>query len=333
MGGKKRIRNLFEQIDFAHLRSSVQKAKKGVGLTDEVVSFFFDLERNCLDLERTLHDQTYQPLPYRTFVIQDPKPRLIQAAHFRDRVVHHAICTIIQPILERSYMADSYACQKGKGTHQALKRTFELIHKYKWVGKLDIHHYFETLHHPTLLYLLRKRIADPKLLSLIELILKHGSQTPDRGLPIGNLTSQHFANFMLDCLDHEIIERTPVSAFVRYMDDILIFGHQKREIQDGIVHISEFVQNKLQLQLKPCVTQISSTQKGVGFLGFHISQKKKMRFLSSRKKRFLSSFTNIHTQSSTEKKPQRLQSLFSWVGQGGEGTLALRKSVIAKAIS
>lgn len=208
MAGK-RIQNLFESVvDFEHLHKSAWQARRGITLNSDTARFFYELESNLLILRKELIDECYEPQSFRSFVIQDPKVRLIQAAPFRDRVVHHALCSVLQPHLERSYFADSYACQKGKGNHKAVHRVQHLLRRFTWVGKIDIHHFFESLHHPTLYRLLERRIADDQVMSLTRRIIAHGHSrvSTERGVPIGNLTSQHFANFYLDALDHYCIE-------------------------------------------------------------------------------------------------------------------------------
>lgn len=267
-------------------------------------------------------------------MIAKPKPRFIQAAPFVDRVVHHSLSSILAPYLERSYLADSYACQKGKGNHRAIKRAQKLLRRFSWVGKIDIYHFFESLDHPTLFRLLRKRIQDKRTMALIQKIISHGhsSISKERGVPIGNLTSQHFANFYLDSLDHYIVEQTPISAMVRYMDDVLIFSHEKRHILDGCSMIDDFVQSKLKLKLKDSQTQLQPSYRGVPFLGFRIFENM-IRFDGARKHRFILKWKKLLSAASkeniTEKElSQSFNSLFAWSDQAN--TRQLIKNLLSQ---
>ena len=328
MAGK-RAKNLFNSVaDFEHLRLSAYKARKRVRKTEELCAFFFELESHLLQLQQDLLHETYEPEPFRIFAIEKPKPRLIQASVFRDRVVHHALCSVIAPHLERSYLANSFACQLGKGGHRAVQATKNLSQRFAWYGKIDIHHFFETLHHPTLMRLLKRRLADKKILSLINRIIHHGRspQSTNRGVPIGNLTSQHFANFYLDRLDHHLVEQLSIKAMIRYMDDVLFFAHDKRTIIDALVNIADFVQEHLQLRLKDSATVVAPSSIGIPFLGFRIYPTH-IRFDQRRKKRFILAYKRILAQSSSEKEmTDSLNSLFAWAMQAN--TLSLRRDLI-----
>ena len=316
MAGK-RVHNLFASVvDFTHLHRSAWKARKGIQMNADLANFFFHLESNILLLQQELMENRYTPSPFRCFVITDPKPRLIQAAPFRDRVVHHALCSVLQPHLERSYLADSYACQKNKGNHKAVQRVHSLIKKFQWVGKLDIHHFFETLHHPTLYTMLSKRIADTQILDLTKAIISHGRSTKcfDRGVPIGNLTSQHFANFYLDRLDHYIIEQTPIQAIVRYMDDIIVFANTHRAMIDAFSLIDDFVQSTLQLQLKDSQTRLNQSHRGISFLGFRLYPHK-IHFDQKRKKRFVQKWNANFLHTPIARTPRKIHELTFGLGR------------------
>ena len=328
MAGK-RVQNLFESVvDFEHLHKSAWQARRGITLNSDTARFFYELESNLLILRQELLDQCYEPQSFRSFVIQDPKVRLIQAAPFRDRVVHHALCSVLQPHLERSYFADSYACQKGKGNHKAVHRVQHLLKHFDWIGKIDIHHFFESLHHPTLYRLLGRRIADDQVMSLTKGIISHGHSrvSTERGVPIGNLTSQHFANFYLDALDHHIIEQTPVCAMVRYMDDVVIFANTKRDVVDGISLLDEFVQDTLHLSLKDNQTRIRPSQRGIEFLGFAITPSK-IRFDSRRRRRFSQKWrASFHEENSDVDPVLSMDSLLAWSEQAN--TVTTRKNLL-----
>ena len=328
MAGK-RVQNLFESVvDFEHLHKSAWQARRGITLNSDTARFFYELESNLLTIQHELIEQTYKPQSFRSFVIQDPKVRLIQAAPFRDRVVHHALCSVLQPHLERSYFADSYACQKGKGNHKAVHRVQHLLRRFTWVGKIDIHHFFESLHHPTLYRMLERRIADDRVISLTKAIISHGHSrvSTERGVPIGNLTSQHFANFYLDALDHYIIEQTPVLALVRYMDDVIIFANTKRDVVDGISLLDGFVQDALHLSLKDNQTHIRPSQRGIEFLGFAITPSG-IRFDSRRRRRFGQKWrASFHGKNSDVDPVLSMDSLLAWSEQAN--TVTTRKNLL-----
>ena len=197
------------------------RAAKGKRGQPIVAQFEYRLEDNLIQLQRELAAQTYRPGPYHSFYIHEPKRRLISAAPFRDRVVHHALCNLIEPLFERSFSADSYANRVGKGTHRALDRCQQLARRYKYVLQCDVRQFFPSIDHTILRYILARKIDDPDVTWLVDRILDSGagvlSEAYDmvyfpgdglfaanrpRGLPIGNLTSQFWANCYLNPFDH-----------------------------------------------------------------------------------------------------------------------------------
>lgn len=286
----KRVGHLFEQVaSFDSLHRAAQRTIKGHKSLPTYANFAFDMETHVLALERELLDGTYHPRPYRTFSITDPKPRTISAADLRDRVVHHAVCEALEPIFERLAIFDSYACRKGKGTHKALARVRQYCQKYPYFMKLDIRHFFETVDHGVLKAQVRKVVKDQKLLWLVDIFIDHGAPGSQvgKGLPIGNLTSQHFANFQLSFLDHFIKDKLGVKAYVRYMDDELLFADSKQQLFAWLKEIESFVLTDLKLELKSERTVVAPIEQGVPFLGFRVwpsitrlSAKTRKRFIS-----------------------------------------------------
>ena len=180
----KRIGGLFEQVvSFQALVEATRRAARagGARLTNEAASFCADLELHCLELRRTLLCGEYRPGDYHTFMLLKPKPRLISAAPFIDRVVHHSLCAALEPHLERHAIFDSYACRQGRGLHRAIARAERFSRRFKVYLKLDIHHYFETIHHDTIKTLLRGRFKDERLLKLCELIIDRGAPRLTKG--------------------------------------------------------------------------------------------------------------------------------------------------------
>lgn len=256
----------FDQAsDFHALRAAARRAARGTRST-QAARFLCELESECLALQGELVAGTYQPGPFRTFRIQDPKPRLISAAPFRDRVVHHALCAAMEPVFERVAVFDSYACRPGKGTLAAVRRVQRLSRGHAWFAKVDVLHFFETVDLEVLLTRLRRYFPEPALLRLCETILRAGGP----GLPIGNLTSQHFANFLLGAVDHHALGRVRVGGWVRYMDDMLILGPDKDTVRAHADAVVGFTQSALHQQERVDARRLAPVHTGVPFLGFRI---------------------------------------------------------------
>ena len=266
----KRAGNLFEMVtSFTNIYEAVFKAAKGKKDRREVASFLMDLEKEILLLQKELVSARYVPGPLRTFEIKDPKRRTISAAPFRDRVVHHALCSIVEPFFERRYIYHSYACRKEKGTHKAIDQAQSFSRKYRYFLKLDVRSFFASIDHDVVMGILERIFKDKRLLSLFQIIIDHGSETK-KGLPIGNLTSQHLANLYLDQLDYFIKEELGVKGYLRYMDDFLLFSDDKKELQRWHAKIDRFLASKLHLALKSRATSLSPVSEGLNFLGFRI---------------------------------------------------------------
>ena len=242
----KTYNRLFNRIcSFENLLLAARKAQDGKRFQEEVARFNFHLERELYRLQEELQTRTYRPGPYHEFHIYEPKLRKISAAPYRDRVVHHALCNVIEPIFDRTFIFDSYACRKGKGTHKAVDRFTEFCRKSDYVLKCDIKKYFPSIDHGILKTRFRKKIRDADVLWLMDLIVdfsnpqeglldeqdtardrpspygsgdilgavRDGFSLPDeagtvrrRGIPIGNLTSQFYANIYLNGFDHFVKE-------------------------------------------------------------------------------------------------------------------------------
>ena len=269
----KRYGHLFEQVvEYRGLLAATQRARRGKRDRIEVARFVFDLERNLLALQAELRSGTYRMSPYRTFVIREPKVRRICAAHFRDRVVHHAVCSVLDPIFEAGMIGDTYACRRGKGTHAAVRRVQEFSRKQPYVLLCDVRKYFETIDHEVLKALLRRKLKDRMLLALLDRIIGHplpGGE-PGKGVPIGNLTSQHFANLYLGELDHCIKDRLALPGYVRYMDDVAVFADGKPVLRRTLDSMREFLGSKLCLELREERTRIMPVTQGLPFLGFRV---------------------------------------------------------------
>ncbi|MEM9212826.1 MAG: RNA-directed DNA polymerase [Cyanobacteria bacterium P01_F01_bin.150] len=283
----KRYGNLWPKvIDFENLLVSARNAQKGKRFRDNVLDFNYNLEQNLITLQHQLKTKTYRPGKYHTFEIKEPKPRIISAAPYRDRVVHHALCNVIMPIFERSFIHHSYANRWGFGTHRALQRFTHCARSYPYVLQCDITKYFPSIDHEILKTLLRRKIKCPDTLWLIDLIIDGSNEqipvirhfpgdtllTPlerRRGLPIGNLTSQCFANIYLSGFDHFVQEQLKISAYLRYVDDFALFSHDKAELVQARQAIEDYLAT-LRLTIHPIKSQLFATAIGANFVGFRI---------------------------------------------------------------
>lgn len=230
------------------------------------------MENELIEIQSTLINGSYHPKPYTMFKIYEPKERNISSAAFRDRVVHHSIINILEPIFERRHIHDSYACRVGKGTHVALKRAQKMVRTYSYFLKCDIRKFFESIDHAVLIEMLQSLIKDEKLMKLLIRIIEHQPSytMKGKGLPIGNLTSQHFANYYMGFLDSFAKRKLGSRGYVRYMDDFILFSNDKKELGNNLEKINEFVTEKLKMNLKEKITQIAPVTEGLPFLGHRI---------------------------------------------------------------
>lgn len=269
----KRVGHLFEKVvAFENLLLAAGKAFRGKKLKKSSGSFYFHLESELLSLQNELTSGRYVPKPYDTFQIREPKVRRISAADFRDRVLHHAICNVLEPTFERRLIFDSHACRIGKGTHLAIKRLQQFSRKYAYYLKWDIQKYFESIDHHVLKKLLRRLLKDERLLSLLDQIIDHSvpGHGQGTGLPIGNLTSQHFANLYLGELDHFVKDQLGGQPYLRYMDDSIALSRNKGRLHQVLEEVRSFLNEKLKLKLKEKVVRIAPVTEGIPFLGFRI---------------------------------------------------------------
>jgi RNA-directed DNA polymerase len=269
----KRQGRLFERVTrFDNLLLAARRAAQGKRDRPAVARFEFYLERELLLLHEELGGGAYRPGAYFTFEVRDPKPREICAAPLRDRVVHHALCHVLEPFFERRLIFDTYACRPGKGTHAAIARAQQLARRHRYFLKCDVRKYFASIDHAILGGLLARMFKDRPLLALLGRIIAHAppDARPGSGLPIGNLTSQHFANLYLGELDHELKEGRRVKAYVRYMDDLIVFADDKPSLHLWLADIRRFLEESLRLELKDSATLLAPVAEGIPFLGLRI---------------------------------------------------------------
>lgn len=271
-----------------NLWQAYKSAARGKRYRPAAASFEYDLEKNLLGLEKELITELYQPGGYHSFRIQKPKKRLINAAPFRDRVVHHALMQIIEPFFERQFIYDSYANRKGKGTHAALDRCTHFMRRNKFVMHLDVCQYFPSIDHEILVSILARTIRDERTLRLTRKIIASGdgvqsgeydmvyfpgddlfARLRSRGLPIGNLTSQHWANVYLNELDQYAKRSLKCHAYLRYVDDMLVFADEKAQLHYWREQIIEYLET-LRLKIHEESAQPRPSNIGVTFLGFQV---------------------------------------------------------------
>jgi len=288
----KTYKNLFNKIySFQNLHLAYLKARKAKRYKSEILKFGYNLEDNLLRLRKELSNQTYQHGGYKKFIVFDQKKRHIKAAPFRDRVVHHALCNIIEPIFDKGFIYSSYACRKNKGTHRAIKRLEKLrrscFNCKASKGKIyclqcDISKYFVSIDHQILLKLIEKNIVDKKVLWLVREILRSSEESPGKGIPLGNLTSQLFANIYLNELDQFVKHKLREKYYVRYMDDFLILNFEKRILHSVKIEIRNFLEEKLILEMHPKKVNIFSVEKNQLVLPYDFSYKQSISFLGYR---------------------------------------------------
>ena len=282
-----RVGHLWDElISFDNLLRAATKACRSKRFRPSVASFHLDLERQLWRLHEELATKTYRPGPYRTFTIHEPKKRLISAAPYRDRVVHHALVNVLEPVYERCFSSASYACRTGKGTHAAVDRCQQFVRRYRYVFKGDVQKFFPSMDHAVLKGLLARKIKDANVLWLAGLLLDHSNPQEEvqhwfggddlfgptdrrRGLPLGNQTSQFFANVCLDPLDHFLEDRLRGGGYVRYVDDFLAFADDKRQLMELRRQVADMLAG-LRFAVASDQERIFPTRQGVRFLGYRV---------------------------------------------------------------
>lgn len=290
----KTLKNVFEQVvDYDNLYRAYLNARLCKRYRYEVLNFSAHLEDNLVKLQKELIDRTYTLGKYREFYIYEPKKRLIMAQPFKDRVVQWAIYQVLNPVFAQGYITDSYACIKERGTHKAVKRLHYWLRqvgkkpeKYYFL-KLDISKYFYRIDHDVLMGILKRKIHDDDMIFLLDKIVnssetnfglppgkspgevKRSDRVSEKGMPVGNLSSQMFANLYLNELDQYCKRTLGIHFYVRYMDDVIILHQDKDQLHEWKRIIDTFLKEKLQLDLneKTCIRPITL---GVEFCGYKI---------------------------------------------------------------
>lgn len=282
----KTFKNLYQNLcSYENLYLAFKKARKRKTLKPYVIKFEKDLKNNLLQLRMELLFHSYKPMPLKTFILRDPKTRKISRSEFRDRVIHHALCNIIEPILAKKFIHDSYANQKGKGTLAAIKK-FE-HYKIKvsrgrtllkdgrnikgFVLKADVRQFFDTVNYQILINIIKRNIKDEKVIWLINVILNnHKTNNSGIGMPLGNLTSQFFANVYLNELDYFVKQNLRARYYIRYVDDFVIMHRSSDVLEHYKGKIDKFLHENLSLQLHPEKSRVFPLYSGTTFLGMKL---------------------------------------------------------------
>lgn len=324
--------NSFEEItSIKALRQGFDNAIKGKQQSIHATELNYKLIPQLTTLQKELRNRTYKPRPYRIKIILEPKVRKIEAPAFRDRIVHHAVHSTLNPFYEKHFINDSYACRSNRGTHRAVKRVEQFIHKNPnlYVCKIDVSKYFTSINHRKLYEILNKRIKDKQLLYLLAQIIHSTNSGTEydylfpsdsyfhtkgaRGIPIGNLTSQLFANIYLHELDMYAKQTLKIRQYVRYMDDILIFHEDKKELERLQQKIIEFLYNELYLTVNPRKVRLFPARVGVDFVGFIIwPYKRRVRGSSVRRfrRRFNKQLHRLQNEPLSKREVEKIISSF-----------------------
>lgn len=280
----KREKNLLERIaDPENVRLAFWKARKGKTGKIEVKKYRENLDKNVELLRNQIVTGEISVGNYHYFTIYDPKERKICAAPFSERVLHHALMNVCHASFERYQIFHSYATRINKGTYAAIEQAWRNQKKFRWFLKLDARKYFDSIDHNILKNLLKKRFKEHKLVEILYSIIHSYETQTGKGVPIGNLTSQYFANHYLAVADHYVLEKLKIKGYVRYMDDMVLWAQTKEELLKKGNQFKEFVEQELRLILKPFC--LNKTEKGLPFCGYLLFPTHK-RLNKNSKKRF-----------------------------------------------
>ncbi len=345
----KRVGHLWPELtSFANLLGAAQAVAKGKRRRPDVAAFQFHLEPYLFELRAELLDGSYRPGPYRTFPIRDPKERLISAAPFRDRVVHHAFTRVVEPIFERRFSPYSFACRKGMGTHAALDVARKGVRHCRFALRLDVSKFFASVDHEILMEQLGRAVKCKPTLALAGSILDgfespasppvyfpgDGLFTPlerKTGLPLGNQTSQFFANVYLDGVDQLVVHRLRPSFYARYVDDLVLFDDSKERLRDMRAAV-EAALEQVRLRLHPAKSRLSECRDGTPFLGWRLlpDRARLQRGNVVRFQRRMAELQEDHAEGRIDLGRVR-ESVRAWIGHAGYGdTWMLRKNLLSR---
>ncbi|MBS3085653.1 group II intron reverse transcriptase domain-containing protein [Candidatus Pacearchaeota archaeon] len=348
----KTYKNLYKKLcSTESLVSAYTKAKRGKAKKQAFIEFDKNAEQNLKQLQEELINMTYNTRSLKRFIVRDPKTRTIHASAFRDRIVHHMLVNILEPIFERIFIYDSYASRRDKGTHLAIERFDAFKRKISRNGRLvrqksggsknqvqgyvlksDISRYFDNVDHKTLLNIIKRKVKDGKIIWLVQKVLNNFDiPVKGKGMPLGNYTSQFFANVYLNDLDYFVKHELKAKYYIRYVDDMVILHRSKKRLEYFKKKIINFLEG-MKLELHPNKSEIISLQKGITFLGYRIFYKHKILRKRNRKyflKKF-DKYLNLYNEEviSDEQLIAKLQGWFGYAQWAN--TYLLRKRLIEK---
>ena len=345
----KRHKGLWEKVvAIENVAEAARETMRGKRGKSAGARFFCDWEREVVRLERELREGSYRPGPYHYFRITDPKERTVAAAPFRDRVVHHALVRVIEPLFEPRFIEDSYACRKGKGTHAGVRRALEFAKRFPWAMKCDIRRYFPSIDHRILMERVTGVIGDRAVLGLLDLILRsHVERVETRwpedgglfdamecpiGLPVGNLTSQFLANVYLDGFDHFVKQQMRVKGYVRYVDDFLLFGGSRAEVREHGEAARDYLRD-LRLKIHPDKYRALRCADGVDFCGFVVRADGRVRVRTAGVRRFARRYRQMRREARHGRMTMAAvtQSVRAWIAHTEHAqSWGLRRAVLSR---
>jgi len=366
----KTYKNLFSKIiDPENLLTAFYQAEKQKRFRSYVLLFEENLGMNILNLHKALKEKTYRLGKYKFFKTFDPKERIIAAAPFVDRIVHHALHNIIEPILDKRFIYNSFACRKEKGTHRGVKRLQQLLRKKdaQYALKCDISKYFPSINHKKISRIPDRIIRDKETIWLLKEIINsyetgneynhlflpdsHYNTKKPRGIPVGNLTSQLLANIYLNELDQFVKQELKVKYYLRYVDDFLVLGPNKQYLHQLVPKIKHFLYDKFYLTLHPKKISIfpvhpvrkqfsNGASLGVDFLGyvvfkdFVLIRKSNVKKFRKRLVKFQKLLRKEKTETEEKKVEEKVrESITSWVAHAQHAdSFRLRKRIFGKAL-
>lgn len=310
----KRYNNLFDKIvSLDNLYEADKRARRQKSHRPEVMLFDKNKDKLLLDLQRKLINGEYETSEYYVFKIYEPKEReIFKLPYYPDRIVHHAIMNIMEPIWVSAFVKGTYSCIRKRGIHKALKDVkFALKDEVntQYCLKLDIRKFYPSIDHDILKTIIRKKIKDKRLLSLLDEIIESA-----QGVPIGNYLSQFFANLYLTYLDHWIKEQKKVRYYFRYADDIVILGGDKQQLRDLFYDIQDYLNNKLKLNFKDNWQIFKVDSRGIAFVGYRVFHTHTL--LRKRiKKRFCKKINKLNKKQNLDKDTykQKICSYIGWI--------------------
>jgi RNA-directed DNA polymerase len=327
----KRVCGLYDQIlERENFLVAFHRAVRGKRYRAEVRRFQKDLPEWLSGITPRLSSGDFSFGRFHQFLIRDPKERIITAPCFEERVVHHAIMNVCEPVLDRWLIDDTFACRVGRGREAAVDRAMQFCRTQPWCLKLDVRKYFDSINHDQLLGLLTRRFKEVPLHGLFDRIVRSFRGSQGVGLPIGSLMSQHFANFYLGWFDRYVKESLRVRGYVRYMDDMLLWGDDRRELQRVQRECERFAADELRLEFKPA--QVRCVEQGISFLGCrlfptHVELNRRSKQRWQRRVRFLEKAYRLGLMSDIDLQ-KRLASLTAFVKGAGVSSWKFRTSVL-----